>query len=447
LYTLPPLDFQNDKDSPAKLDLLLSVGAIEFEKTNTIRDVSWLKDNGICMDGIMAGTSTIPHAGRGAFATRHFAQGATIAPVPLIHIPNKKVLTVYAAKKQSAEYHDDDDEYYNKDSYQYCYYEDAEFKQRDISKPIGQQLFLNYQFSHKNSSMLLSPYGSITSLINHGSGSSANARMVWAREWMTHPEWMEMRPEELYEYRYAGLGWNLVALRDIQPGEEILINYGHDWEQAWNQHVEQWYSRDKLPTGTSGTYLPAAELNENLEKVLSEAIETEVDFSFLGYGVTLWCYYQQREKFDLSDDHDAKAKKMNQLKDHKESVKLFNRKGKAEEIRTEWKGNDQRENKEDVTEVEETSATAEAIFECRPVAKYKSEDTGKTLFVAEILEWAETGEQWQLHVKDVLLAAPACIFHFEDIPYTTAHQQSWAFRHPIMFPDNLFPKAWMNRMP
>lgn len=30
---------------------------------------------------------------------------------------------------------------------------------RDISKPIGQQLLLNYCFGHSSSSMLLCPYG------------------------------------------------------------------------------------------------------------------------------------------------------------------------------------------------------------------------------------------------------------------------------------------------
>ena len=36
--------------------------------------------------------------------------------------------------------------------------------------------------------------------------------------------------------------FDVVALRDIEVDEEIFIDYGQDWDLAWNTHIEQWKS-------------------------------------------------------------------------------------------------------------------------------------------------------------------------------------------------------------
>jgi len=53
--------------------------------------------------------------------------------------------------------------------------------------------------------------------------------------------------------------FDFVALRDVAENDEILIDYGCEWEQAWNEHVTTW----KPPTG-SKYYMAAYELNNNL---------------------------------------------------------------------------------------------------------------------------------------------------------------------------------------
>ena len=377
----------NKGDFDTFLDTIIREGAKSVEKTTTIRDISWLREKGVCMDGIRSGRSSIPHAGRGAFATRNFKKGATIAPVPLIHIPNKDILTMYAPLFSE----DDDGLSLNNKN-----------KQRNISQPIGKQLLVNYVFGHEKSTMLLSPYGSITSLINHGSGSDANARMVWATDWMPHPEWLEMTTNELLEHRYAGLGWNLVALRDIRRDEEIRIDYGPGWEKAWKEHVDQWYSsngrQEEIRTGTSLSYIPASELNENIEQVLVDAVANHVDYSYMGRGVTLYCYYTEPLSL-LYDDNDD---------EHYDRPEI------------------------------------NVYQECRPVAMYRNK-MGEAMFVAEVFDWEETDDSaWKLVVLDTLLAAHYSIFHFEDIPFSTAHRMSWAFRCEMAVPDDMLPKAWMN---
>lgn len=54
--------------------------------------------------------------------------------------------------------------------------------------------------------------------------------------------------------RPGGLILEVVALRDIQPGEELFLDYGKDWEEAWNKHVKHW----KPIEGASDYVYPAS---------------------------------------------------------------------------------------------------------------------------------------------------------------------------------------------
>jgi hypothetical protein len=55
-----------------------------------------------------------------------------------------------------------------------------------------------------------------------------------------HPGWLNMTVENLVLHYLVGLIMTFVATRDIQPGEEIFLDYGDSWEKAWNEHVEKW---------------------------------------------------------------------------------------------------------------------------------------------------------------------------------------------------------------
>ena len=32
----------------------------------------------------------------------------------------------------------------------------------------------------------------------------------------------------------------VVALRDLRPGEELFLDYGEAWQQAWDEHQAKW---------------------------------------------------------------------------------------------------------------------------------------------------------------------------------------------------------------
>ena len=235
-------------------DLLRKGTKFTLEKRSQ-RSSEWLEEHGQCVDNIRNGPSTIPQAGRGAFATRSIPSGGIVAPTPLIHIPDKAHLIIYDALAPN-----------------------ASDTGRNISAPIHQQLLANYCFGHPDSDVLLSPYGFLTSLINH-SPTQANTRIVWSSE-MRHPEWLQLPPKAMEKYNYNGLVLNFVALRDIEEGEEILIDYGADWQAAWDSHVAKW-----KPPPDSNKYNSAYDYNTQLDSLLPTLAE-----GGCGDNVELWIH-------------------------------------------------------------------------------------------------------------------------------------------------------------
>jgi hypothetical protein len=153
---------------------------------------------------LSVGTSSIPHAGRGAFARRFLRKGVTVALSPMLHI----------------------------DRY-------------DLPETPYKQLMLNYCFGRPNSPHVFLPTGLAVNYINHG---DANVKLVWDKT----PEQIEKEygmasdrvlreaPDIVMIARYE-------ALRDIAPGEEILLDYGAKWEHAWQRHMATW----EAPTATT----------------------------------------------------------------------------------------------------------------------------------------------------------------------------------------------------
>lgn len=127
----------------------------------------------------------------------------------------------------------------------------------------GEQLLINYCYGHPESSMIFFPSGSGSSLINHS--KEPNAKMVWSDHPAHQRHWYTLTPEELLsqETLYIGLLIEIVALRDIVPGEEIFINYGSEYEEAWEKHVKQW--EGMVAAGTLPNEWPTRALDLNEE--------------------------------------------------------------------------------------------------------------------------------------------------------------------------------------
>merc|ERR1719464_177600 len=97
---------------------------------------------------------------------------------------------------------------------------------------------MNYCYGHPESSMLLFPTGAVASYINHSQKEKVNAKMVWSDHPNNHKDWLD---EELKSFNpMGGLVIEIVATKNIKEGEEVLIDYGDEWQDAWDRHVDEW---------------------------------------------------------------------------------------------------------------------------------------------------------------------------------------------------------------
>ena len=235
------------------------VGIDQLELEQSVRSIDWLNENGRCLDNIRPGNSTLPHAGRGAFARIPIPKDGYIHINPLLHIPDRDVLTMYEEKHHSLWSTDE--------------------SERDVSKPIGHQLLLNYCFGHRTSSLLLCPYSNL--FINHSS-ESPNAKIVWSSDLAYHnPSWLE-KPVSFFDNVWStGLSFEYIALTDINEGDEILIDYGSEWQDAWTKHLQQWE-----PPRNADKYISAQQLNGDLSLPIPTYDEHD---TLLDENIEVWC--------------------------------------------------------------------------------------------------------------------------------------------------------------
>jgi hypothetical protein len=182
------------------------------------RGREWLERHGHCQDRLYLATSTIPQAGRGAFARRAVREDDVILSSPL--------LPIFDWQQQLRDTH-------------------APHSGQESLRP-AHGLLLNYVFGHANSSAAFLP-STLLLVVNHASirsgGNSSlepNARLSWAT-WSKKSTYHTRRPlDDLRHERSTTVVLDLVALRDLQADEEILIDYGEEWEDHWDMHVRAW---------------------------------------------------------------------------------------------------------------------------------------------------------------------------------------------------------------
>jgi hypothetical protein len=178
--------------------------------TTNQRNVTWLKENGVCMSNLSPDISTIKGAGRGAFTKFFIEKGKVVTPAPLLNIAERDKLIMYERQ----------------------YDEKSGQNVLNYDNPIGHQLLINYCFGNIRSKLLLCPQ-STAAYINHCSLRSEshcgpdgpNAKLQWATSWDPDTtDWLKLTMDEIKELtalRKRGLSLEVVATRDIKPGEEV----------------------------------------------------------------------------------------------------------------------------------------------------------------------------------------------------------------------------------
>lgn len=352
-------------------------GTADLTVPNRVRSKEWLQTNGGCLDNIRPGISTIKQAARGAFATRDLEKGQIVSPMPVVHI-----------RRHHMEIYDSED------------YSDF---QAETWRDSTQQL-INYCYSHPKSSLLLYPYAPVVNYINH-SFREPNAELRWSKSPSHQQSWLDRTPNDLDGEDHAGLIMELVATRDIMAGEEIFINYGSSWEQAWNDFVDSWE-----PDPEDQSYAATALLNQ--ERIWLQLTNETNKYPFVNaVDVLTGCFVNLYEK----------------VKGPREQMPIYI-----------WKG-------------------ATDLF-----------DTGDYLKRCEIIE-IERNPEYSLHelfdrhgsIKPVevkytvilhinyerrakVINVPRKAIMFFDEMYMSDNFKRGSFRHEMHLPDHMVPEAWMD---
>lgn len=349
------------------------------------RSLEWLREFGTCGDHIVGQRSTLAQAGMGAFATRTLPRETVVAQLPMIHITDRARLNMYRLQRN------------------------GEGDLAPVDDTVtGHQLLLNYCYGHGESTMLLCPYGPLVNYVNHNQ-TLANVRLQWGKEFKGNhmPALLDDTVEKIENSdATAKLAMEFVALRVIQAGEEIFLDYGDDWEASWTAHVNGW-----SPVPNADKYVSAMQLESDNTTRLRTVYE-EIREKTYSEHVVMMC--------DTACENEA------------EEVERHYKNGTLNEFLLE---NDA------------------SWWPCS-VLRYRSIEGKSKNYISD----SATNEEEYLYtihlykndngkminnylIKDV----PRAIFHFVDKPYASDTFLPNAFRHDIRIPESIFPESWRNK--
>lgn len=358
---------------PAELKSVLnSGGSFHLSSPNAVRSVEWLEENGLCLDNIRPGPSTIPYAGRGAFATRDIKEGGLVAPVPLIQIPNEDILDMHDIGL--ADRNDDEPARVRKDD-----------------EVTGKQLLYNYCWGHPESELIFFPTGPVVNYINH-SKEKVNARMVWSDHPNNQKRWFDVPPHDLISsgHRYLGLMMEIIATKEIKEGDEIFLDYGGDWQNAWDHHVKEW---EIIGSDEPKTWpIRALDLNQQHKSKPFSVKGEEPDYPD---NVMVKCFLMVKDALDGEEQKD----------DEGHSIRI-------------WSESDSGK----------TNLVSDNLFDCEIVNRHDDQVGGQYHY--DVI-WSNT----------LVKGVPHKAIVFLDRPGTGDQHNRNAFRHWIGIPDDVFPQG------
>lgn len=358
---------------PGKLQTVKDMGGtFAYRNADLVKSKKWLEKHGTCMDNLEYKPSTNPLAGRGAFATRRLKKGTVIAPMPMLHISDKSVMARYELLAREG---DNGNTYY----------------EHDPTKPLGDQLVINYCFGHPESSMLLLPVSSMVSQINHS--PEPNARITWAKSkhWGNDNEWHDATVERCSLEHRIGVVMEVFAVKDIKEGDEITIDYGPEWSAAWSEHMKSFDS-------TKNWLLKAEDLKKLYKDQQYKTVDELVTEPY-PQGIGTACFVLSEPMTDGNPKVDVQGNE-----------------------RRIWNG-----------PTDDKAITGLVFSRCDVIGSTQVNNDHFFNYTVSI-----SSQEDSFEVVDV----PHKAITFIDTPYASDTFSPNAFRHWIGIPDLIFPQAW-----
>lgn len=253
--------------------------------------------------------------------------------------------------------------------------------------------------------------------MNHGAGQSANVRLQWSTSKVLYgpsfePDWFRnLTVEELLLSRTQQdrglLLLELVALRDIRAGEEVLLDYGEDFVRAYEHHVEQWE-----PVPGAHAYAPSYVYDDVIK-----TLRTEKELKDHPYPDNIFtsCYYRYSDNKSEAEQQQLEVEQEQQQQKTR-TVTAFR-----------WR---------------RTRGLLEPR-NLRPCSVLQRNEGDGTFTVRIRNRYGLAAEErlprGALHI---VTHVPRYAIRFSDKIYTTDQHLENAFRHEIGIPDDIFPEKW-----
>lgn len=193
------------------------------------------------------------------------------------------------------------------------------------------------------------------------------------------------------------------------------MDYGIEWEKAWNDHVSGW----KAPPKVKG-WMTAKQANEDQEltSLMTGNISKQMDHPHLFAG----CLYRPgaQDRDEVYRDRDVEWSELS----YDQILNRYADDGSRYEGRNYKNHNDQ------------------SHWPCTVIRK-----DGESTFTVRIhqSDWDDP-QQWDMTETPRLLKNyPRASIHFFVKPYESDQHLSTGFRHPIGIPSQIFPEQWKNK--
>lgn len=235
--------FDDDLDSGEEIQ--------ELPKGLSVQD---LEQDGFCLDGIGIDASGSKPV---AIARKPFAKGKTLMQGQFMHLHRAELVN------------DDKGE---------------------------AQLLLNYCFGHPQTDLLLLPVLPVVNRIQHAPADKANVKLEWVTPLKDRKKLLNRKLSEskLSDEEAALLQIAYVATRDIQQGEDLFLDFGEAWSQAYDAATDKEAFRHEigLPPGfLPQSFLDLEERGRPFEAFDARKLKAgEVQHAQLGSGAHLGDY-------------------------------------------------------------------------------------------------------------------------------------------------------------
>jgi hypothetical protein len=232
-----------------------------------------------------------------------------------------------------------------------------------------------------------------------------------------------MTLEDLAKESEHGLTFEIVALRDIQPGEEVFMDYGTEWEEAWEKHVANWKPPDAMES-----FVAAKEANEKdgavLSMLVSGDLREEVQHPYLFTGCQYWASSNDAHEFYMEEDPEWRK-----LED-KYLLRRFADDGNQYGYSDSDKGRSGYASHSDASHW--------------PCTVLRQEENG-TYTVRIHQNRFEDQQPWDKNdLPRLLKNYPRDSIRYFVKPYMSDQHLPGVFRHPIGIRDEVFPAHWKN---